>query len=133
MSYTTDYTYDLSQNSTSSGAPVVFWILYLVLIIVAIASLWKIFAKAGKPGWAALVPIYNFIVQLQIIGRPLWWILLFLIPFVNIIVAIIVTNDMAKSFGKSVGWTVGLLFLPFIFYPMLGFGSAKYMGPSAGK
>ncbi|MDC0321164.1 DUF5684 domain-containing protein, partial [Akkermansiaceae bacterium] len=92
------------------------------------ASIWKIFTKAGKPGWASIIPIYNVIVLLEIIGKPVWWIVLFLIPFVNIIISIITTNEVSKSFGRGAGTTVGLIFLPFIFYPVLAFGSAQYQG-----
>ena len=101
-------------------------LIYLALIILMIVSLWKIFAKAGKPGWACLVPIYNIIVLLEIVGRPLWWIILFIIPFANIVVAILIAVDLAKAFGKGAGTTIGLILLPIVFYPVLGFGSATY-------
>ncbi len=109
----------------------IFWIIYLGVIILFIASFWKVYAKAGKPGWACLIPIYNFIVILEIVGRPLWWILLCLIPGVNFIIFIIVDIDLAKSFGKSTGFGIGLFLLGFIFYPILGFGDAEYQGPQA--
>jgi hypothetical protein len=102
---------------------------FLILGIIIIIARWKIFQKAGKPGWAAIVPIYNFIVELEIIGKPWWWLLLMFIPIVNIVFAIMIVNLLAKSFGKDVGFTLGLLFLPFIFYPILGFGKAEYVGP----
>lgn len=106
--------------------------IYLVILIIVVAALWKIFTKAGKPGWAAIIPIYNIIVLLEIVGKPIWWLLMFLIPFVNFIFAIWVTNLLSKSFGKTEAFTVGLVLLPFIFYPILGFGDATYKGP-AGK
>ncbi len=106
-------------------------IIQILLIILIIVSLWKIFEKAGKPGWAAIVPIYNLIVLLEIVGKPLWWIVLFLIPVVNIVFLIWVTNLLSKSFGKTEGFTVGLILLGFVFYPMLAFGDATYQGPSA--
>lgn len=90
--------------------------------------MWKVFTKAGKPGWAAIVPIYNTIVILEIVGKPIWWIILCLIPFVNIIVFLIILNELSKCFGRGVGTTLGLVFLPFIFWPILGFGSAQYQG-----
>ncbi len=105
-------------------------LIQLAIIILIIASFWKVFTKAGKPGWAAIVPIYNIIVMLQIVGRPWWWILLMLIPIVGLVIAIIVSIDMAKSFGKGTGFGIGLALLFFIFYPILGFGGAKYQGPS---
>jgi hypothetical protein len=98
----------------------------LVIIVAVIAGIWKVFVKAGKPGWAAIIPIYNVIVLLQIAGKPVWWIILFLIPLVNIIMAIIVGIAVAKNFGKSGGFGVGLGLLGFIFYPILGFGDAEY-------
>ncbi|MDH5608761.1 MAG: DUF5684 domain-containing protein [Cyclobacteriaceae bacterium] len=107
-------------------------LVYVALIILMIASMWKMFEKAGKPGWAAIIPIYNFIVLLEIVGKPAWWIILVLIPFVNFVILIWITNLTSKSFGNGVGFTLGLIFLPFIFYPVLGFGSATYKG-AAGK
>lgn len=106
-------------------------LLYLAVVVVVIAGGWKVFAKAGKPGWAVIVPIYNLIVILEITGRPIWWVLLMFIPFVNIVVGIIIALDMAKAFGKSPLFGVGLILLPMIFYPILGFGDAKYLGPVA--
>jgi hypothetical protein len=94
--------------------------------------MWKVFTKAGQPGWASLIPIYNIYIWCKIVGRPGWWIILMLIPFVNFIILIILSIDMAKSFGKGVGFGLGLAFLGFIFLPVLGFGSAQYQGPSAG-
>ncbi len=115
-----------------AGAMATVGIFALVIGVILIIANWKIYTKAGKPGWAILIPIYNFIVLLEIVGKPWWWLLLMLIPFVNIILAILVTNLLSKSFGKGVGFTLGLLFLPYIFYPVLGFGNAEYKGP-AGK
>lgn len=105
-------------------------LVWLAVVIGIIASIWKVFVKAGQPGWACLIPIYNIIVMLQIVGRPIWWIVLMLIPIVNIVVSIIVSIDMAKSFGKDAGFGIGLALLGFIFYPILGFGDAKYQGPA---
>jgi hypothetical protein len=119
------------ENAGSIGA-VIGVIIYLVIIVLLIASQWKIYTKAGKPGWACLVPIYNIIVLLEIIGKPWWWWLMFLIPLVNIVFAIMMVNLLAKSFGKTEGFTVGLILLPIIFYPILGFGDAQYKGGVAG-
>ena len=105
-------------------------IIYLAIVVLLIVSLWKIYSKANKPGWACLIPIYNIIVLLRIIGKPWCWIFLLLIPIVNIVFAIWMTNLLSKSFGKNEGFTIGLLFLPFVFYPLLGFGEAKYNGPA---
>ena len=99
----------------------------LAIAIVVIAGMWKVFTKAGKPGWASIIPIYNAIVLLEIAGKPLWWIVLLLIPVVNIVILFIVSIDVAKNFGKGTGFGVGLALLGFIFYPILGFGDARYM------
>lgn len=107
-------------------------ILYIAIIILLLASWWTIFKKAGQPGWACIIPIYNIIVFLNVIGKPWWWLILFIIPFINIIFVIWSLNLLSKSFGKNEGFTVGLLFLNIIFIPILAFGDAKYKGP-AGK
>jgi len=100
----------------------------LAILVGIIAGIWKVFTKAGKPGWAAIVPIYNLIVLLEIAGKPLWWIILFFIPIANLVAAIMVSIAVAEKFGKGSGFGVGLALLGFIFYPILGFGDAKYQG-----
>jgi len=104
-------------------------LIQLAIVIAVIGGWWKIFDKAGEPGWAAIVPIYNVIVMLKIIGRPMWWVVLLFIPIANFIVAILIMMDVAKAFGKSAGFGLGMVFLSFIFVPMLGFGDAQYQGP----
>lgn len=106
-------------------------IIALVLTVVVIAGLWKTFTKAGKPGWGAFIPIYNLILLLEIAGRPIWWIILLFIPIVNLIVAIMIFGDVARKFGKGSGFGLGLTFLGFIFFPILGFGSAEYQPTSS--
>ncbi len=101
-------------------------VVWLVFIVVVIASIWRVFEKAGKPGWAALIPIYNVYVLIKIAGKPGWWLLLCLIPLVNIVVLIIVYIALAENFGKGVGFALGLIFLSFIFFPMLAWGNAVY-------
>jgi uncharacterized membrane protein YhaH (DUF805 family) len=129
--YNTTTTYTQSANT---GANPIVLLIYLAIIVVAIAAMWRIYKKAGQPGWAAIVPVYNLYVQLKIVGRPGWWLLLFLIPLVNLVVAIIISIDMAKSFGKSTLFgVVGLFLFSFIGYLMLGFGSAQYVGPAAAE
>ena len=109
-----------------------FLLIYLLIMIpvavFVIAGMWKVFTKAGQPGWASIVPIYNMIVMLEIAGKPLWWFVLMLIPFVNIVIFIIVMIELAKNFGKGAGFGLGLAFLGFIFFPILGFGDARYKG-----
>ncbi|HYV95190.1 MAG TPA: DUF5684 domain-containing protein [Chitinophagales bacterium] len=103
-------------------------VIYIAVIVMMFAALWRIFEKAGQPGWAAIVPIYNLLIELRIIHKPWWWILMFLIPLVNIIFAIWMVNLISKSFGKDEGFTIGLLLLPFVFYPILAWGKATYQG-----
>jgi hypothetical protein len=112
----------------SGGATPIIVVIYIVVVVFEIAALWKMFVKAGRPGWAAIIPIYNIYVLLKIVGRPGWWLILWIIPFVGIIIAIIVCIDTAKAFGKGGGFAVGLIFLGFIFIPILGFGPATYVG-----
>ena len=105
----------------------------LFIAVVYIVAQWKIYEKAGQKGWAALIPFYNIYILLKIVGKPGWWLLLIIfVPFLNIVLAIWMTNLLSKSFGKDVLFTLGLLFFGIIFYPILGFGDAKYIGP-AGK
>ena len=118
-----------TQGEPPSPVSIIFGLLVALLMIVA---MWKVFTKAGQPGWASIIPIYNIYIWCKIVGRPWWWILLMLIPFVNFIVAIILCIDLAKSFGKGVGFGIGLALLGIIFFPILGFGSAQYQGPAAG-
>ncbi|MGB8332455.1 MAG: DUF5684 domain-containing protein [Polyangiales bacterium] len=114
-----------------NGDGSVFGLLFgLAIAAFYIYSLWKVFEKAGKPGWAAIIPIYNVVVMLEIVGRPIWWVFLFLIPVVSFVVMIIVSIDMSKSFGHGALYGFGLAFLSFIFLPVLAFGSDTYRGPS---
>ena len=125
------------MDNYSSGAAPAFGagiiIFFLFIWLVFIAAYWKIFTKAGKPGWAAIIPIYNIIVLLEVVGKPWWWLLLIFIPCLNIVFILIgwvwINNLLAKSFGQGVGFTLGLMFLGFIFIPVLGFGSYTYLGP----
>ena len=119
---------DYPSGGAAAGIGIGLMIVYLAIILLMIIAMWKIFSKAGKPGWAAIIPIYNIIVLLEIVDKPLWWIILMFIPFVNIVINIIVTVELAKKFGQSTGFAVGLILLAPIFYPILGFGSAQYQG-----
>lgn len=106
-------------------------VFFAVVALIVIAGSWKMFTKANRSGWESIIPIYNMYVLLRIVGRPSWWLLLYFIPPVNVVVAVVNMNDLSKSFGKGAGFTLGLLFLPFIFTPILGFGKARYLGPAA--
>jgi len=112
----------------SSGAGVgILVVVYIAVIVFEIAALWQVFVKGGRPGWATIIPFYNIYTLLKVVGRPGWWLILYIIPIIGFIVWIIVSIDLAKSFGKSSGFAVGLIFLPFIFIPIIGFGSARYV------
>jgi hypothetical protein len=104
-------------------------IIYLAVVVFEIAALWKVFTKAGQPGWGAIIPIYNTYLLCKIGGKPGWWVILFFIPLVNIVIFILLYHAVSKSFGHGGGFTVGLVLLSFIFVPILGFGSSQYRGP----
>lgn len=123
----------LAQSADVDNGSVVFAFVSIGLTVLAIAGLWSAFVKAGKPGWASIVPIYNLIVFLEIAGKPIWSILLYFVPLVNIIFSIIVFLDFAKAFGKGIGFGLGMIFLPFVFFPILGFGSARFVGAAKGS
>jgi ABC-type sulfate transport system permease subunit len=132
LGLTPNFLGEIEYSTSTQGNPPgpLFWIGYSVVLILLIASIWKVFSKAGQPGWAVLIPFFNVYVLCKVAGRPGWWLILMLIPFVNFVIAIILSLDLAKAFGKGAGFAVGLILLPFIFYPILGFGSAQYRGPS---
>jgi hypothetical protein len=98
----------------------------LAVLAVVVAGMWKVFEKAGQPGWAAIIPIYNVYVLTQIAGRDIVWFILALIPIVNFVAAIVISIDVARKFGQGTGFGIGLALFPFIFYPILGFGDARY-------
>lgn len=114
------------ETAAGLGLGLGFLVLWLAVIVFIIAAMWKVFEKAGKPGWAALIPIYNLIVLLEIAGKPLWWIVLMLIPFVNLVVFVILGIAIARNFGKGAGFGLGLTFLGFVFYPILAWSDARY-------
>ncbi len=116
---TTDY-------RTSTGGSPIGVIIPLLIAVLMIVAMWKIFTKAGQPGWASIIPIYNIYIWCKIVGRPGWWVLLMFIPLVNFIIAIILCIDLAKSFGKDAGFGIGIILLGFIFLPILAFGDAQY-------
>lgn len=125
-SYYAGTSYGVSTTSGLTGAIVAmglfFWLLSMALSVLMIISLWKIFKKAGKPGWASIVPIYNIYIMCEIAEKEWWYILLLCVPFVNIYAMIVLYNGMAKRFGKGGGFVVGMILLPVVFFPMLAFG-----------
>lgn len=114
------------MEDSSAIASIIAGLVWLAVVVLIIAGFWKTFVKAGRPGWAAIIPIYNVYIVLKIAHRPGWWLLLYFIPIVSIVIAIIVSIDVAKAFGKGVGFGIGLALLAPIFWAILGFGSATY-------
>jgi uncharacterized membrane protein YhaH (DUF805 family) len=98
----------------------------IAIIVFSIIIMWKVYAKAGQPGWGCLIPFYNIYLLLKMAGKPGWWLLLFFIPVANIVISIIVMIDIAKNFGKGSGFGIGLVFLNIIFFAILAFGDAEY-------
>jgi uncharacterized membrane protein YoaK (UPF0700 family) len=129
-------TYPTTTTAASGGIIAAFFGIYMLVVLavalLVIIGLWKTFSKAGKPGWAAIIPIYNIIVMLEIAGRPIWWILLYLVPLVNLVVYVVISVDIAKKFGKSAAFGIIALWLfaP-IGFLLLGFGKATYQAGSA--
>jgi hypothetical protein len=125
-----------NYDPSSPGAPFIFafmgimMIPILVINVICIIGMWRIFEKAGKPGWASLIPIYSAIVFLEIIGKPMWWLIMFVIPCTLPIFGIWALNLLSKSFGQSEGFTIGMIILPYVFFPILGFGKYEYLGPA---
>lgn len=119
---------DVAAATAGAGVGLIFG---LIGYVIGALGLMGIFSKAGQPGWAAFVPIYNTVVLLKVVGRPVWWLVLLFVPVANLVVMIIVMNDLAKSFGKTTGFTVGLVLLPVVFTWILWLGSATYNGPAA--
>jgi len=115
------------------GQEIILIFIVLLIFLLPIIAMWKLFEKANKPGWAVIIPIYNIIVFMEIIGKPWWWLFLWLIPYLNIIWIIWSWNLMVKSFGKSEGFTIGVILLGMIFIPILGFGDSEYIGPAGEK
>jgi hypothetical protein len=108
------------------------YVLYGLIILLLIISLWIVVTKAGRPGVSQIIPIWNIIELVRIAGKPLWWvILILLVPVVNLVLLIMTYHGISKAFGKEAGFTVGLLLLPFIFWPILAFGKATYTKPAS--
>lgn len=120
-----------SSSGLGAGFLAVIFVFYVAIYLFYGYCYGLMLKKAGQPLWAGFVPLYNVYLGLKIAGRPGWWLILFFIPVVNIVVGIIFYIDLAKSFGKGTGFGVGLLFLGFIFLPILALGDARYLGPAA--
>lgn len=122
---------EYEYSATWSELPPWFWPLIGIVGLFFMIVRWQIFVKAGRPGWEALIPFYNWYIWTKIIGRPWWWIFLLIVPLLNIYIIIVLVRSFARSFGQGVGFTVGLIFLRIIFEPVLAFSSSiRYVGPN---
>lgn len=127
-----DSAIDVASSTLGPGGLVAVLAVYALIVVASLAGLWRAFEKANRPGWKALVPVYNFVQTCRIVGRPGWWVLLMLVPLVNVILGVQISVDLAHAFDRSTGFGVGLLLLPMIFYPLLGFRrDVAYAGPVA--
>jgi len=116
-------------NAAAAGIGMGAMIVWLAIVVLMIAAMWKVFTKAGEPGWAAIVPIYNYVVLDRVAGRPGWWLLLWIL--LGPIAYIVISFDIAKRFGKGAGFAIGLIILPFVFWPMLAWGDSAYTAAPA--
>jgi hypothetical protein len=122
----------MNETQAAAGGMGLFGtLIYIAITIFCIIIMWKVLVKAGQPGWGCLIPFYNIFLWLKVAGRPGWWLILFFIPVANIVIGIIMTIDIAKNFGKSTGFGVGLIFLSPIFMAMLAFDSSEYKAVEA--
>ena len=137
MSVSAHVLMSLAQTGGSDEPSMIIAILFLVVMLAfmvfIIAAIWKTFEKAGQPGWGAIIPIYNIVLMMNVAGRPTWWVVLYLLgaipiigPIIVLVVGFIVSLDIARNFGKGTGFGIGLALVPFVFFPILGFGSAEY-------
>ena len=120
-----DETYALA-----TGILVVYMVIVLAVAVISLVGMWKIFVKAGKPGWGAIIPFYNMYCLFEMSFGTGWLFLLCLVPCVNVVITIIMWIKLAQAFGKGAAYGIGILFLPVVSLPMLGFGDAQYIGPA---
>ena len=132
MEYSTTVTSSSFNMSALGNMAIQYFGFMTIFYILLVIAMWKVFTKAGKPGWASIIPVYNVVVMFQIIGLNPWLLLLYLIPIVNFVVAIVFSimqaSRLSKAFGKGTGFAFGLFFLNPIFLLILGFGDSKYIG-----
>ncbi len=121
--------YDMMYTMIGTGVMTVYMVMILAITVLTIIARWKIYTKAGKPGWGSLIPFYTNYCLFEIAWGNGWLFLLGFVPCVNIVVTIMVQFKLAKAFGKGTGFGFGLLFLNTIFTLILGFGDARYVGP----
>ena len=122
------YDYGAAANAVGifAGVSILMWIIGMAVVIFSVVCMWKVFTKAGKKGWASIIPIYNMVVMIEIAELPMWYIALFFVPLANIYAMFKIYIEIAHKFGKSTGFGIGLIFLGVIFMPMLAFCKAEY-------
>lgn len=134
-----DYSTTYADNSSAAAGAfaglaafgVVFWIICMAIAVVQIVAMWKLFKKAGRPGWASIIPVYNYIVLIQVAEAPMWYLaLVFLVAPVGLLMTYI---KVAEKFGKSAGFGVLIWFFPFVGLPILAFGKSQYLGMPVGQ
>ena len=123
--YVDSYDYMDSGATTLLGGiaafGIIIWLISFAVSILLLVSMWKVFKKCGKPGWASIIPIYNVYIMCEIAEKPWWYLLLFCVPFANIYAMFVIYDGVAKKLGKTTGFTIGMLLLPYIFWPILAF------------
>ena len=119
----------VAEAWTPFSVALVTTVVVLPVLILWFAVIWKVFEKAGYAGWMGIIPILNLYVLVKMGGKPGWWVLLYRIPIGGLVVYVIIAFEISKNFGQSPWFAVGLIFLPFIFYGIVGFGSATWQGP----
>jgi len=124
-------TTNAADAQLSAGSVASLSLIYLVLIILIATGIWRMFEKAGKPGWAALVPLYREWNMVQMTGKSLWWFFLLFVPLVNFVIIVRLYIEVARAFGKRGSYALMMVFFPFVAFPTLGFGAARYKDPNA--
>lgn len=122
------YSYAYDQGVGNSSHPMLVLVFTIILALILIASTWRIFMKAGIPGWCAVIPLYNnYKLCYLAMGHGLLFVLFF-IPIVNVLFSFIMYTFLARAYGKGFLFGMGLVFFPFIAFPILGFGRSRYLG-----
>jgi len=116
-----------AQCGNGRGGGLAF-LIAMVICVLMVVAMWRVFTKAGQPGWGCLIPFYNVYLMLKIAGKPGWWLVFFFIPVINLVVQIVMMIDIARNFGRGGWFAAGLIFLPIIFFPILAFGESVYIG-----
>ncbi|HUF25912.1 MAG TPA: DUF5684 domain-containing protein [Gemmatimonadaceae bacterium] len=115
----------LQGTDAPAAGGLALWLVIMGLVVFMVASMWIVFDKAGQPGWAVLIPIYQQIVHARVANKSVWWGIALIIPVINLIAYFVISFGVAERFGKSTAFGIGLALLPIVFYPMLAFGDAQ--------